>query len=232
MNDSLSRKINLFGAWSGMIWVAMLFLGWFVIGGFFPLHRPSAGAEEIAEFFRGNVNGIRIGMVIVMWSSAFFLPFTATVADFVSRVEGRNGPLTRTVTMAGFANAMLGFYPPLYWLTAAFRPQERSAEILYLLNDIAWLQFIGGLSLVMPMFIGVGFAALLDQSPTPTFPRWAGFACFLGFVLMLPDQLLFFFHTGPFAWNGLISFWLPIPVFSSVFIMFFFFLRRDALRGA
>ena len=171
-------------------------------------------------------------MVIVMWGAAIFLPFTATVADFVSRVEGRNGTLTRIVTMAGYGNAMLTFYPPMFWLVAAFRPNERSAEITYLLNDIGWLQFIGGLSLVMPMIVVVGLCILWDKSPKPTFPRWAVFACFLGFVLMLPDQLLLFFKSGPFAWNGLIAFWVPVPVpvFCLLFIMFFWFLRREALN--
>lgn len=208
----------------------MLFAGWFLIAGFTPLHQPSAGAEEIATVFCGNENGIRLGMVIVILGAAIFLPFTATVADFVSRVEGRNGTLTRIVTMAGYGNAMLTFYPPMFWLVAAFRPKARSAEITYLLNDIGWLQFIGGLSLVMPMIVVVGLCILWDKSPKPTFPRWAAFACFLGFVLMLPDQLLFFFKSGPFAWNGLIAFWMPMPVFCLLFIMFFWFLRREALN--
>lgn len=230
MNDTLTRKTNLFGAWCGIIYLAMLFLGWFLIAGFFPLHQPAAGAEEIAAVFRNNQTGIRAGMVIVMWAAAIFLPFVAAVADFVSRVEGRNGPLTRITTMAGYGNAMLTFYPPMFWLVAAFRPDERSADLTYLLNDIGWLQFIGGLSLVMPMIIAVGIAALHDKRANPTFPRWAAFACFLGFVLMLPDQLLFFFKSGPFAWNGLIAFWIPVPVFCLIFIMFFWFLRREALR--
>ena len=229
MNETLTRKTNLFGAWCGVIYLAMLFVGWLVIAGFFPLHQPSAGAEEISAILRNDVNRIRVGMVVVMWGAAIFLPFAATVADYVSRIEGRNGPLTRITTMAGYGNAMLTFYPPMYWLVAAFRP-ERSNELLYLLNDIGWLQFIGGLSLVMPMIVVVGICALYDKSPTPVFPRWCGFACFLGFVLMLPDQLLFFFQSGPFAWNGLIAFWIPVPVFSLIFVMFFYFLRLDALR--
>lgn len=232
MNEALTRKINLFGAWCGILYLALLFIGWFFIAGFFPLIKPSAGAKEIADMFRNNTTGIRVGMIIVMWCAAIFLPFTAAVADYVSRIEGRNGPLTRIVTMAGFGNAMLTFYPPMYWLTAAFRPNERSIDLTYLLNDIGWLQFIGGLSVVMPMFIAVGLCALNDKSANPVFPRWTAFACFLGFVLMLPDQLLFFFQSGPFAWNGLIAFWVPVPIFCLLFIMFFYFLRRDALRRA
>jgi len=230
MNESLRRKINLFGAWSGILYCVLLFVGWLVVAGFFPLHKPSAGKEEIAAFFQHDVTSIRVGMVMVMWGAAIFLPFTATIADYVSGVEGREGPLTRITTMAGYSNAMLTFYPPLYWLTAAFRPGERAADLTYLLNDIAWIQFLGGLSLVMPIFITVGVSALNDKSANPVFPRWSAFACLWGFFLMLPNQLLFFFKTGPFAWNGLIAFWIPVPCFCVLFIMFFYFLRRAALR--
>ena len=229
-NESLIRKTNLFGAWCGVYYVILLFVGWWAIGGFYPLHEPSAGAEEIAAFFRDDVLGIRLGMVMLMWGAAVFLPFISTVADFVAKVEGRNGPLTRLTMLAGYGNAMLTFYPPMWWLTAAFRPHERAADQLYLLNDVAWLQFIGGLSLAMPMFVCVAIAAFNDKSENPVFPRWSGyFSCWV-FVLLLPDQLLFFFKTGPFAWNGLFAFWIPLTVFCCWFLIIFYLMRRALLR--
>ncbi len=232
MSEALIRKTNLFGAWCGVGYVVLLLLGWWVVGGFFPLHEPSAGAAEIAAFYRGDSVGIRIGMVIVMWGAAVFLPFVATIADYVSRVEGRSGPLTRIVTMAGYANAMLTFYPPMYWIAAAFRATERSTDLTYLLNDIAWLQFIGGLSLVMPLFVVIAVVAVHDKSAQPVFPRWMAFVSILTFVLFLPDQLLFFFKTGPFAWNGLFAFWVPLTVFCGWFLIVFYLMRKAALREA
>lgn len=230
MNETLLRRTNLFGAWCGIFYCIALFGGWWVVGGFFPLHKPSAGAEEIAAFFRGDMVGIRVGMVIVMWGAAIFMPFAATVADFVSKIEGRVGPLTIITAMAGFGNAVLTFYPPLWWITATWRTGERSAELIYLFNDAAWLQFVGGLALVMPMFLTVGVAALNDKSERPVFPRWAGFASIMAFIMILPDQTLFFFTTGPFAWNGLIAFWIPVPVFCGWFVLIFFLMRRALLR--
>ena len=232
MNESLIRRTNLFGAWCGIYYCVLLVVGWWVVAGFFPLHRPSAGAEEIAQFFRGNVVRIRLGMVIAMWGAACFIPFAATLADFVSRVEGRSGPLTRITVMAGYANAMLTFYPPLLWIANTFRARERSADLIFLLNDIAWLQFIGGLSLIMPMYVTVAVVALNDKSAHPAFPRWVAFVSALAFVLNLPDQMLFFFKTGPFAWNGLFAFWVPFSGFCTWFLILFFLMRRSLLREA
>jgi hypothetical protein len=226
MNDSVIRRTNVVGAWCGIAYVVLLLVGWWVVGGFFPLHRPSAGADEIARFYHHGVIGIRLGMVIVMWGAAAFLPFTSTIADFVARFEGRTGPLTRTMTMAGYANAMLTFYPPLWWIAATWRADERSADTTRLVNDIAWLQFIGGLALVMPMFVVLAVVSLADKSENPVFPRWFGYQSIMTFVLFLPDQMLFFFKTGPFAWNGVLGFWIPLTIFCGWFITIFALMRR------
>jgi hypothetical protein len=226
MNDSVIRKTNVVGAWCGIAYILLLLAGWWLVGGFFPLHRPSASADEIADFYRHGVIGIRLGMVIVMWGAALFLPFTSTIADFVARFEGRSGPLTRTMTMAGYANAMLTFYPPLWWIIATWRADERTADTTRLLNDIAWLQFIGGLSLIMPMFVVLAVVSLSGKSENPVFPRWFGYQSIMTFTLFLPDQLLFFFKTCPFAWNGVLGFWVPLTVFSLWFITIFVLMRR------
>jgi hypothetical protein len=131
--------------------------------------------------------------------------------------------------MAGYANAMLTFYPPLLWIANTWRSQERSAELIYMINDIAWLQFIGGLSLIMPFFVTVAITALHDKSAHPTFPRWVAFVSAMTFILFLPDQMLFFFKTGPFAWNGLFAFWVPLSVFCGWFILLAYLMRRSIL---
>jgi hypothetical protein len=229
VNKSLARRTNLVGAWCGVAYVVLLFVGWFVVAGLFPMHRPSASAEEIARFYHHDVISIRLGMIMVMWAAAVFIPFTATMADYVARFEGRDGPLSRIMTMAGYANAMLTFYPPLWWIASTWRADERSADTTRLLNDVAWLQFIGGLSLIMPMFVVMTVVVFNDRSAEPVFPRWLGYQSIMTFLLCLPDQLLFFFKTGPFAWNGVLGFWVPATVFSTWFISIFYCIRRSVL---
>ena len=229
-NNKVRFYTDLFGAWCGVFYVVGLLVGWWAIAGFFPLHKPSAGPEEIAAFFRANEMGIKIGMIMVMWASALFMFFVSTVSSFISRFEGNGGALSRTFLLAGYGNAMLTFYPPMWWLVNAFRPHERPAELTYLINDAAWIQFIGGISLVMPMFIILGVMAITDKRKEAEFPRWFGYFSFWVFVLMVPDQLLFFFKSGPFAWNGLFAFWVPLSAFGSWFLVVAYFLRRATLK--
>lgn len=165
-----------------------------------------------------------------MWCAAIYLPFASTVSDCVAKVEGHRGPLASTVLLAGFGVAMLTFYPALWWLTAGFRPDTRSEELTYLLNDIGWLQFIGGISIMMPTYIAVAIAAFSDKSSNPVFPRWVGFYSLWTFVALLPGQLLFFFKDGPFAWDGILALWVPVGFFALWFLVIAFLMRKAFLR--
>lgn len=229
MNSSLTRKTQLLGAWCGILYVVLLLIGWVFIAGFVPAHLPTAGPEEISAIFSENSVNIRIGMVFTMFAAMMCIPFAGAVAHAIYRIEGGLGMLTASQIMAGIGNTMLTFYPPLWWIIASFRA-DRNPELVQLLNDVAWIQLVGGLTPFLPMLITVGIASLNDKSENPAFPRWVGFLSFWVFVLLLPGQLLFFFKTGPFAWNGLLAFWVPILVFCGWFVLMSKVLRDDVLQ--
>ena len=231
LTHRMAARVELFSVWCGVAYLFLLFFGWFYVAGFFPMHRPAANAHEIASIFHADNLRIRIGMVIVMWGAVCMIPFGASIANHVARFEGGRRTLTYAFVMAAFANAMLSFYPPLWLIIASFRSIVRSDELLYLVNDVAWLQFLGGLSLIMPMFIVVAIMAICDTRPQPVFPRWIGFFNILVFVGVIPGQLLFFFYDGPFAWNGLIGIWIPLIFFGLWFLTIFHYLRRAAMLG-
>lgn len=167
-----------------------------------------------------------------MWGSALFIPWTAAIADWSSKVEGRRGPLTSMIMLSGFANTMFTFYPLLWWLIATYRPETRAAELTFLLNGIAWLQFVGALSMAIFQWVAIGIAALSDRSTQPIMPRWIGFFSFWMAVLMLPGQIIFFFKTGPFAWNGLLALWIPAVAVGAWMVMISYYLIRANSKPA
>ena len=73
-------------------------------------------------------------------------------------------------------------------------------------------------------------AAFIDKSPQPVFPRWFGYANLWVVLLLLPGQMIFFFKTGPFAWNGLIAFYLAFIVFAAWFPLAFYILRKAVTK--
>ena len=132
-------------------------------------------------------------------------------------------------------NGLIGFYLPLgvfvvwlgvttvlllvffavcsmLWIIATFRP-ELGADTVRVLHDSGWLIFVMVFPAYTLQMICQAIAGFIDHSPNPTWPRWAAyFNLWVGFAGM-GGGLAVFFKDGPFAWNGLIGFYLPLGVF-------------------
>lgn len=230
MNPLAKSKIQMFGAWCAIGYVVFAVFGWAGVAGFlFPPTPPSATSNQIWELYQTDYTRIRIGMVMVMIAALVMIPFTAVMSQFIARIEGGAGVLTYSFLLGAAGNMVLTFYPAIWWLVAAFRI-ERAPELIYLMNDMAWLQFIGGVTMFLAMPLSVAAAGFHDSSSNPVFPRWAAFANAWLSLMVIPDQLLFFFHKGPFAWNGLFGLWIPLAAFASFWFLNFYCLRIAILR--
>jgi hypothetical protein len=226
MDVLIKAKLHRFGAWCGAGYVVAILIGWALIANFlFPPHRPTASAEQIVAIFQENTTKIRIGMLFIMLAALLMVPFTGAIVQTISRVEGGVGMLSWTALLGGVGNMVLTFYPATWWLVAAYRP-DRGAGYIYLMNDIAWLQFIGGVTMFLALPLSFGVAGLVDHRPDAVVPRWAGYLNIWVCILIIPDQLLFFFQTGPFAWNGLFGLWLPLVAFFGWFAVTVYLTRR------
>lgn len=229
VNPGTQYKIQLVGAWCGIGYIVSIFIGWLLIAGFMPPMSPATGAAQIAAVYQADYTRIRIGMIVVMISALLSIPFAAVLAQMLARIEGGAGVVAYTMLLGAAGNMALTFYPAIWWLVAAFRP-ERAPDLIYLMNDMAWLQFLGGVTLYLAMPLTCAFGAFLDASADPVFPRWSGFANIWLTVLVIPDQLLFFFHTGPFAWDGIFGFWLPVSAVAGFYVLNFYVVRAWLLR--
>ena len=204
----MNTKSQLFGAWCGPGFMISLGIGFILISHLFPPHPPTFTPAEVVAFYQTNTNQIRLGLLVFLWATAVYLPFAGVLTVQMARIEGKYPMWTAVQVMASAGNVITLTFPMAFWATAAFRP-ERTPELIQLLDDLGWVPFVGMTSpfLIIPICIAVvGFS---DKSKNPIFPRWFCFYNLFADLLLLPGGLIIFFHSGPFAWNGLFGVWIP-----------------------
>ena len=221
--SAASQRFCLYG---GLAFAVLFFVGWGLVAGYMtPLPTPRDSAEEVAEFYRGDTDLIRLGLAITIAVAPLQAFWAALVAAHLRRIEGDGALMANAQLLMGGVSVLLVIFPCFLWEAIAFRP-ERDPEELRLINDIAWLAFIGAFSPAMAQCFSVGYAVVQDTSERPVFPRWVAYYNFWTAFLFLGGAVVFFAKSGPFAWNGLLAFWVPAVVFGLWFAVMFVVMRR------
>ncbi len=162
------------------------------------------------------------GIIVGLLGSSLLVPWSAMVALQVARMEqGRRIPLWAIFSFgAGCVNAVAFILPFIFWAGAFYRP-DRSPELIQLINDITWLEFLMFFPAFSFQLLGVAKAGLTQRQGPPVFPRWFHWMALLG----SPGVISIFFLSGPFAWNGIIGFWVPVgsymPFLVVTFVQFY-----------
>jgi hypothetical protein len=117
---------------------------------------------------------------------------------------------------------MLAF---MFMMVAAFDP-SRPPEITKAINELGWISLVIPFPPFCLQYIAIGVAILQDPGERPVFPRWVAYYNFWVAFAFIPTGFVGFFHAGPFAWHGLISFWLAVAVYAGWFIVMTIALRR------
>src|SRR5690606_2035425 len=83
-----------------------------------------------------------------------------------------------------------------------------------LFYDFGWMFFDVTFMCSIIQNVALGVAIQRDRRAVPLYPRWIAWLSYWVALSYVPLCLMPFFHKGPFAWQGLIAFWV-------VFVMFF-----------
>ena len=223
-------RINAVGVWCGVAFMVLFTIGFMALARFVPAHNPAASAQEIAAIYQQNATAIRLGMVFCLFACACYLPMTVMLSAFVRTMEGEARFLSQCQLVGGTVGSLFLFLPVLFWEITAFRP-ERNPDITQTLNDISWLLLITPAPPFLVQLFSLGYAVLNDRSGLQLLPRWFGYACFWFGLMFTPAIVAFFLKTGPFAWNGLFSFWIPLVAFFSLFLMVVYCAQQGLRRA-
>lgn len=84
--------------------------------------------------------------------------------------------------------------------------------------DWAWFAFLLGWIYLAVEMIASGIVELMDRRETPMIPRWLTWFTFAGAASLLTAAGPAFFKSGPFAYHGLLGFYLPMLVWGTYLI--------------
>ncbi|WP_344604159.1 hypothetical protein [Sporichthya brevicatena] len=209
----MKRGIEIFCACGGAIFAVLFGIGFWAIADFVSPLDPNASAEEIAAIYRGDTNAIRTGLLVCYVGLPFYLAFAASISAQTRRIAGVPRTLLDLQIAAYSASLLLIGGPYIIWWVAAYRPEETSAELIRTLNDFGWIAFLIGWVPFVTWYVVTGLAILCDSSAEPIYPRWAGYLSVMMGTGQMSATFLVFFKNGPFAWDGVFSWWAPATWF-------------------
>ncbi len=207
MDTNEAKLVRLCG-WSVVLFLVVFGVGWGVLGRNIPPYSAAMPADELASTYRDNASTLRIGFALGAFGCAFLATWAIGLFRVMVHVEGGGRVLSLVQLVGGVLTAMVPMFACIIWLAAAFRPEQDPA-IIRLLFDLGWMMMDVGFGVTLLQYFALGVVAIGDPREKPLFPKWlAWLGIWLGLEFVV-ELIMPNFRTGPFAWNGLFSYWLP-----------------------
>jgi hypothetical protein len=209
----MSTRAQRILLWWGLAWTLIYGLVWWRLLHMMPPPTARWSADEIARFYLENGGEIKIGAMICGWTSGFMVPIAIVVAVQIARLEAGKPVWALAAFAGGSLMSVPLVLPPIFWGTAAFTP-TRSPEITALMHELAMLTFVTTDQYYIFMWVAITAASLLPVTVRYSpFPRWFGYYTAWTALMFETGAVAFLTRSGPFAWNGLLAFWLPVVTF-------------------
>lgn len=214
---------------SGFLLVISLAVTQGLLMGFIPPPSPALTPEELAQIFIDRKFGIRVGSLIQCICYTFYGTWGIAIIMMMRRME-RGLPVLTYASIANVGGGYVFFLlMPITWAMLAFRPETMDPNFLQIMNDWVWFIFILSWPPFAIFMIFIAIAIFCDHNSPTIFPRWVAYFNIWCAILIMPAALIEFFKTGPFAYDGIISFWfIYIVFFGSMMVMSVITMRAAA----
>lgn len=186
-------------------------------------------AGDLTRYFVDRAVWLRIAYSVAIPSWSFLMLWSLAVFNIMRRVEGGDHLLSYTQLMGGALTTLIPTFACIFWLSAAYRPEQTSPEIIRMLFDTGWLMMDLTFAITTIQYIAMGIVFLKDPRPTPLIPRWLAWLAIWLAIEFLAEIIMPSFRSGPFSWSGLFNYWIPFfGPFSLIALMSFFMMKAVA----
>lgn len=209
MNTAVMRLF----LWSGVVVIVALIVAQGLIMGFVPGPSPALSAQELARIFVERRTMIQIGCLIQCICWTFYGTWAIPIIMFIRKME-RGMPALTYASLVNVGGSWVFFILiPMTWATMAFRAGAIDPATMQIMNDWVWFDWLYTWpSFSVWMFI-IAAAIFFDHNVPSVYPRWVAFFNVWCGILIFPAGMIGFFKKGPFAYDGIISFWFAVFVF-------------------
>lgn len=196
--------------WSIPIFYGLFGLIFVYLGKVMPPPAPGLTQAETLEFIRTNAGKMQWAWALLNLSLGFASMSSGLIVVQMKRMSV--SPALGYGYLAALSVAALPgcIFCGLMFSLAAFRP-DRNPALVSLLYDMGLLSFVGSLGCFFTQYLVFAIAIFLDERDI--FPKWLAYMSIWGAVTELVAVPIWMFRSGPYAWNGLISFWLGTLIF-------------------
>ena len=224
---------NKFCILAAIAFVVLYAGGLIVVAQIIPPYSPSLTAEEVASFYGHNNVRIKTGLAMALAGVCFLFPIVAAVSSAMAKVEKQSSFLSKAQLACGLIAVLFFMIPIFLWLTAAYRP-DRTPELILLVSDLAWFILVSPVVPFALQVVAISLCGLMSQEGELFLPRWLSFMGLWVAIGGIPGVFIPFVMSGPFAWSGLFSLWLPIGIISLWIVLvvanIFFSHRKQEMR--
>ncbi|MGQ0697047.1 MAG: hypothetical protein ACT4PZ_02270 [Panacagrimonas sp.] len=209
MDEKMRLRYQLICAWCGPAFLLTFVFFWGFVGHNIPNPSPNLAAEVLKERYLSNLGEIRLGFIMSLITVCFYMPWTCVLAAQMRRIEGSEMPVLSYLQLIGGAlTVMVVSFSATFWVVAAFRP-EAPASTFQMMTDTGWLIIDLCYTCTTLQMVAAALVGLADKSKVPLFPRWVCYLTIWCGISFFPASLTGVLKTGPFAWNGALSYYIP-----------------------
>jgi hypothetical protein len=220
MSPNLSERAQSITVWWGLAFMYIFGFTLYWLLHMMPPPTAMLTEAEVGAFYLTHAFDIKLGAMVSSWVSAFMVPFSVVAAIQLARLEKQDNPTgvpawSILAFAGGILMSMFLVFPPIVWGVAAFTA-ERSPGLTTILHELGLLTLTTTDQFYIFQMIPIAIVSLTRKhDDLSAFPRWLGYFTLWAALAFEVGALAFMFKDGPFSWNGVLVFWMPLVVFGS-----------------
>jgi hypothetical protein len=221
-----------FGLWCNWIFVALTAIGWLGIAHFWLPARADLGLEATKVWFTETHQwGVIVGCTLFYIAAGILTPGSVAFGIMLARIEGRWPLWSFTMAVCGVFISLIVFFNACAWIVSAYR-DEFDASVIQAFYDWAWFAFLLGWIYLAIEMAATGVVELMDHRDEPMVPRWLTWLTFAGAATLIFAAGPAFFKSGPFAYHGLLAFYLPVVIWGAYITLTTWYMLKELKRAA